>query len=50
MQEEVLKIKGRAGFTFKGFLTEKERIVKFYLRSKNISINRTQSGWMTIKT
>ena len=27
MHEEVSKIKGRAGFVFKGFLTEKERIV-----------------------
>ena len=28
MQEEVSKIKGSAGFIFKGFLTDKERIVR----------------------
>ena len=27
MHEEISKIKGRAGFSFKGFMTEKERIV-----------------------
>ena len=32
MQEEVSKIKGRSGFVFKGFLTEKERIVRYFAK------------------
>ena len=31
MSEELMKIKGRAGFIFKGYLTEKERIVSILL-------------------
>lgn len=42
IEEENQKIKGRRGFTFKGFKTEKQRIVNFLiLINKYILIRRS---------